>query len=158
MLAERVPIGTSAFDKLLAYSVKEDRGFDHELPCWIWQRALTHDGYGFISVNGKLRRAIRVAYEEFIGPIPEGLTLDHGCRVRACVNPFHVTPITNRENVLKGVGPSAVHARKTHCIRNHEFTPENTIQQKNGRRCRACTNEQARARRSKQSLGDRFSS
>ena len=71
--------------------------------CWIWQRARNREGYGCIKSNGILLRAHRVAYEIVKGPIPEGLTIDHLCRVRACINPDHLEPVTGRENTLRGV-------------------------------------------------------
>lgn len=74
----------------------EDRGFT--TPCWIWQGSLNHNGYG----RAGSRLAHHRFYEEHLGPIPQGLTLDHLCRVRACINPEHLEPVTLRENVKRG--------------------------------------------------------
>lgn len=87
-----------------------------------------------------------MAWQTWRGPIPAGLTLDHLCRVRACVNPAHLEPVTLAENKRRGESPAARKARQTHCMRGHEFTPENTIRRKDrrgrgiltGRECRVC--------------------
>lgn len=81
-----------------------------------------------------------VTFEMMRGGIPEGLTLDHLCRVRRCVNPSHLEPVTNRENILRGNGATAINARKTHCKRGHSL--ENAYVSRNERRtyrvCRVC--------------------
>lgn len=130
-----------------------------ETPCVEWEGGKDRDGYGQISATVRGRRttlrAHRVSYEKHIGPIPVGLTLDHLCRNRGCVNPKHLEPVTNRENVLRGQGPAAVNARRTHCVHGHEFTPENTYTYVNesyphGRRvCRTCIFDRVRARRAR---------
>jgi hypothetical protein len=104
--------------------------------CWIWQRAVSSTGYGILA--GQL--AHRAVYERHRGPVPAGLELDHRCRNRACVNPDHLEPVTHRENQRRGAAPNGINARKTHCIRGHEFTPANTyIRPDNGnRQCRIC--------------------
>jgi len=71
--------------------------------CWIWTGAVEGKGYGAPSINGVKRPAHRLAYEDLVGPVPEGLHLDHLCRVRRCVNPAHLEPVTSRENTLRGV-------------------------------------------------------
>lgn len=118
--------------------------------CWEWTgaRYLT-SGYGFFWMNRRVSRlAHRVVYESAVGPIPEGLTLDHLCRNRGCVNPAHLEPVTGVENTMRGISLWAVNARKTHCMRGHEFTAENTIQIKTGsRRCRECQRLRNRAYR-----------
>ena len=82
--------------------------------------------------------AHRAAYEVRIGPIPDGMVIDHLCRNRACINPAHMEPVTNRENVLRGTGPSAQHARKTHCNYGHAYDDQNTMHRRGRRHCRKC--------------------
>lgn len=108
--------------------------------CWEWTAALVNsDGYGAFYYDGnRSGRAHRYAYQHYIGPIPEGLTIDHLCRNRKCVNPDHLEAVTNKENLRRGESPTAINARKTHCIHGHEFTPENTLWEKKGRACREC--------------------
>jgi len=123
-------------------------------PCWMWTAYKSKSGYGnFTPVHGGLpQRVHRFAYELLIGPIPEGLTLDHLCRVRHCVNPSHLEPISIKGNVLRGTGISANNARKTHCSRGHVFDFLNThIDRRGNRNCRHCANDNAKRRR-KQSV------
>ncbi len=104
--------------------------------CWIWMGGISPDGYS----NGMYRKS----YLHFRGEIPKGLHLDHLCRVRCCVNPWHLEAVTCHENILRGVGATAINARKTHCKYGHEFTPENTEIVARGRHCRQCKNERRR--------------
>ena len=109
--------------------------------CWLWRGATTAGGYGKIGLGGRRageRVAHRVTYELMVGSIPTGYDLDHLCRLRACVNPTHVEPVTRRENVRRGLwGPGQ--PRTTHCRHGHEYTPDNTRQLAGGRRrCREC--------------------
>lgn len=114
--------------------------------CWLWQAYIDASGYGrFNRGPGISPMAHRYAYEEFVGPIPDGLQLDHvkalGCRHRHCVNPLHLEPVTHTENVARGISFGAVNATKTHCVSGHEFTPENTITRPDRpgtRECRTC--------------------
>lgn len=110
---------------------KVDRGGD----CWEWLAAVRSDGYGTFRLFGRMVRPHRYAYELLVGPIPDGLHLDHLCRNRTCVNPEHLEPVTLGENVLRGLGPSATNTRKTHCPRGHELAP---YQPGAKRRCRPC--------------------
>ena len=107
--------------------------------CWEWQGA-KGQGYGNFYLHGKFPRAHRYAYELLVGPIPDGLTLDHLCRNRACVNPDHLEPVTQKVNTLRGEGLAAQNARKTHCPEGHPLNGDNLYQQPgNGyRRCREC--------------------
>lgn len=136
----------------------DTRGFvsDHRPDlgaCWIWTAAHYWDGYGAFAANGVQGRAHRFAYELLVGPIPDGLQIDHLCRVRLCVNPSHMEPVTLGENVMRGVGFAPVNAAKTHCIHGHAFTPENTyVARKTGwRHCKTCVQAQQRQRRERQS-------
>jgi hypothetical protein len=108
-------------------------------PCWEWQRARLTGGYGAYFLKGRNVYTHRFAYEQLVGPVPGGLQLDHLCRNTRCVNPVHLEPVTPRENKLRGTGITAINAKKTHCVRSHEFTPENTYIYPNGKRsCRTC--------------------
>lgn len=89
--------------------------------CWNWTAASTPLGYGRFSSQGKLVYAHRYSYELFKDDIPDGLELDHLCRNPSCVNPDHLDVITHKENMNRGVGPSALNSRKTHCPRDHPY-------------------------------------
>lgn len=108
--------------------------------CWVFLGGKDKKGYGRVAHEGRIQPAHRITYTLLVGPVSEGLTLDHLCRVRACCNPACLEPVTNRENVLRGTGPTAVNAKKTHCIHGHEFTPENTHHYASmpGRGCKEC--------------------
>lgn len=130
----------------------EERFWNFVLPepnsgCWLWSGSLVWGGYGQFKVSRNTVRAHRFSYQFLVGPIPDGLHLDHKCRVRSCVNPDHLRPVTIRENNLLGEGPAAWNMAKTHCPAGHEYTPENTrIGGRNKSRfCRACQAEANRA-------------
>lgn len=108
--------------------------------CWLWSGTLYLGGYGRFTTETRSQQAAhRWAYEHYRGPIPEGLQLDHLCRVRSCVNPDHLEAVTARVNTLRGKGRTARNAAKTHCVRGHEFTPENTrLCEAGKRKCREC--------------------
>lgn len=115
-----------------------------ESGCWEWTGTKLHGGYGMIGEGGRKGRMLlahRAAYQELVGPIPEGLTLDHLCRNRGCVNPEHLEPVTGTENVLRGEGPTAKNARKTECPKGHPYSDENTRRTPTGRICRTCARE-----------------
>ena len=170
--------------------------------CWFWIGYCDRPGYGQVRWHGHRTSPHRVSYTQLIGLIPDGLELDHLCRVRNCVNPLHLEPVSHAENMRRGTpgihqrakthcprghiyaegkrvcfvcpaeqkkrydiqhvarlaagdtrirnsGAGKHNREKTHCLRGHEFTPNNTYMTKAGRRlCKACKNErQRRARR-----------
>jgi hypothetical protein len=81
--------------------IEEDRGY--ETPCWVWQKTLDNYGYGLLSFGRKMRKGAHiVSWQNANGPVPPGLELDHLCRVRACVNPSHLEPVTRAENIRRG--------------------------------------------------------
>lgn len=101
-------------------------------------KASTHF-YGRVSMGGRRVRVHRAVYEAANGPIAPGLTVDHLCGNTLCVNPFHLEAVSSRENTMRGVGPSAINARKTHCKRGHELSGQNLLPPRNGwRECRKC--------------------
>lgn len=112
--------------------------------CWIWTSCLDKDGYalGARNKNCKPRtvRAHRAIYKLLVGPIAEGLTLDHLCKTKCCVNPDHLEPVTSKVNILRGNGRAAVNARKTHCPRGHSLAEHAYINKKQQRICRICQN------------------
>jgi hypothetical protein len=138
----------SAEDRFWANVVKGAEG-----DCWIWTGGKAGGtGYGQIHAGGCSHLAHRFAYELLVGPIPSGLTLDHvkarGCTSRACVNPAHLEPVTNRENILRGDGASARAARVTHCPHGHPYNAENTALKADGsRRCKTCHRDRERLRK-----------
>lgn len=118
--------------------------------CWEWLACISN-GYGRFGVNGRVKQAHVFAYELTIGPVPEGLELDHLCRNRRCVRPDHLEPVTRRVNLLRGNTIAAVHSAKTHCPQGHPYSGRNlaVIRQKYGstRRCRQCDRERHAASR-----------
>lgn len=115
--------------------------------CWRWVGRQSANGYGQLWDEGKTVLAHRATYELLVGPIPEGLQLDHLCRVRDCVNPDHLEPVTSRENTTRGFGACGVNARKAECANGHPYTPKNTYTYPSGhRRCRTCSQIQSRER------------
>jgi hypothetical protein len=117
--------------------------------CWLWTGPLDHGGYGTFRFERQRKlyvlMAHRIAYEQIIGPIPDGLVLDHLCRVRNCCNPHHLEPVTRGENVLRGDSPNARSARATHCPQGHPYDEANTYRTPNGtRQCRICKARLAR--------------
>lgn len=116
--------------------------------CWIWNGS-TRRGYGQFSFEHTINTAAhRFAYEQLVGPIPEGLTIDHLCKNRLCVNPTHLEVVTRGENTLRGDSPFSINARKTHCPKGHPLTEDNLCRSvlKIGKRsCRTCRNIHAKA-------------
>lgn len=128
-------------------------------PCWIWMGGLNNKRYGQFAIKigryvGKdktgwgMKLAHRFSYEIARGPVPDGLVLDHLCRMPSCVNPDHLEPVTQIENCRRGLSGSpethpsaALNRAKTHCPRGHAYDAENTYTNKRGQRCcKICKN------------------
>lgn len=136
------------WEKGMAVKVWQRISVDRSSGCWLWQGTLTASGYGFTEYGAVRRRtrAHRYVYELLSGSVPEGLELDHLCRVRHCVNPDHLEPVTHWENLLRSDNPFAVNARKTHCLRAHELAGDNLRIEPDGyRTCRECERLRKRA-------------
>lgn len=106
--------------------------------CWLWTRSLNRDGYGWASLNDRTYQAHRLIYILIKEQPEEGKVLDHLCRIRHCVNPEHLEPVTNRQNLERGNTPAGA----THCPKGHELSP--WYQQ---RRCIPCNTEYEESRR-----------
>lgn len=146
------PIPITVLDPTVAATVARRMRSGHRVSqdgCWIWTGRLDRDGYGRcrLTILGQKREtgAHRAAWLSLVGPLPEGSVIDHLCRNRACINPAHLEPVTTGENTrrsgLVGRTAGSVNRSKTHCIRGHEFTPENThlaTSQTNGYTRRVC--------------------
>ena len=118
--------------------------------CWLWTGSRNRSGYGAFHLRGRSVMAHRLSYEMYIGPIDGKLVLDHLCRVPSCVRPSHLEMVTERVNILRGVGWTAQQAKKTHCKHGHPFEGANLIVRPDGtRQCRSCrdrNNREATAR------------
>lgn len=123
-------------DRFMEKILKLDNG------CHEWQAYRGENGYGRFYLDGKGALAHRWSYEHFVGPIPDGLQIDHLCRNHACVNPEHLEPVTASENVLRGIGPQLASERfrqKTEFPKGHPYSDENTyIRDGHGRTCMTC--------------------
>lgn len=129
--------GISVLERLLSkVSVPVSGG------CWLWEGARTNSGYGALWDGKRMMLAHRLSYEMSKGAIPAGLSIDHLCRVRHCVNPEHLGAVTHSENCKRG--ETGVHNKlKTHCPRGHPYSGENLIVRTYGkkveyRECREC--------------------
>jgi len=119
--------------------------------CWEWTGAKQSDDpsdYGVFGIGGKNIGAHRFAWENLVGPIPEGFVIDHLCRNKPCVNPDHLEPVTPGENIRRGALPFIAKERGrriTECLRGHAYTPENTLINNYGTRgCRTCRDDRRR--------------
>ena len=137
MTTARIPLD----ERIRRMSSEDERG------CWVWTGRPNNRGYGQLGVlldaprRPRTMLAHRVSYMAFVGPIPDGLVIDHLCRNRLCVNPAHLEVVTQRENSLRSpVSLAAINAAKTHCPRGHEYDRESL--HRNGttrlRRCSEC--------------------
>ncbi len=120
--------------------------------CWEWTGGKAN-GYGRFAITsaqrgpGRFAQSHRYAWEQLVGPIPDGLFLDHLCRNPACVNPDHLEPVTNRVNLLRGYGVTRRNAAKTHCPRRHALVEGNLVPARlvrGQRECLTCSREKRR--------------
>lgn len=153
--ALRTPRGVAKADVLTRFLAKVDKRIDDL--CWPW-RGPTWRGYGRFWLDGRTIGAHRASYLLHRGSIPSDLTIDHLCRNPGCVNPAHLEVVTQAENVRRGESPFArpdLYPRepRTHCLRGHPFTEENTIARQGTRRCRRCVNAGQRERRRQKAPG-----
>ncbi len=133
MKHSKTPLG-----RIKQRSVLDEKG------CWRWTGTINHGGYGKLFFNGRQILAHRFSYETCIGPVPEGLFLDHLCRVRDCVNPEHLEAVTLAENTRRGESGKHLSSR-THCPQGHEYTESNIWWYEGRRYCRTCRRERRAA-------------
>ena len=112
-----------------------------EWDCWEWTGARTKKNYGQVYFDGTTQRVHRLTYRLLVGPIPQGMELHHGCENEPCCNPAHLEPCTTLYNTNQKAG-----VNKSHCLRGHELTSENTRVQTDGRghirrSCKTCTRD-----------------
>ncbi len=139
------PVGSEAIRLLLVQRGKRLRKkewwkVDEKTGCWNWN-GHKNFGYGiaYDALTKKSAKAHCMIYKLVKGKIKKGLCLDHLCRNRGCVNPAHLEQVTGRENTLRGVGLTAINAKKKKCKRGHAFTKANTgIREKGWRVCLKC--------------------
>lgn len=135
-------MGASGFRNVL--SVRGETWFFRQIHfkpgCWEWLGHKNDRGWG--RFGGQ--QAHRVAFEIWVGPIPVGLTIDHLCRNRGCVNPDHLEAVSTAINVLRGETITAANLAKTHCPQGHPYDEQNTLAQGGRRYCRECMRERCR--------------
>lgn len=135
-----VPNGLTAFERLI-------RRTDMSGECWIWQGAVDRAGYGKIKDGEGMRYAHVIAYEEAYGLVPEGLTVDHLCRVKNCIRPSHLEAVTLFENIMRSDSCGAENARKKGCPHNHGAY--DAVYANGHRYCRQCKAEREKCRRAR---------
>lgn len=161
--------GLSSLERLMLYVSHEPNS-----GCWLWTGICDIDGYGKINIRHRQRKAHRVAYEEVVGPIPIGLELDHLCRVRCCVNPKHLEPVTHLENMRRAVWPEkrgpngwdigSLWRSKENCPQGHSYSgdnlyisPPNKREPNGARHCRICMAAKVERFRERRENGSRNS-
>lgn len=128
--------GGSKVAQTIARKIRPD-----ESGCWLWTGAVTSSGYGSVGVNGRSESAHRHLYALLVAPIPAGLEIDHLCRVRLCVNPDHLEPVTRAENLRRA---REHHVPKRACKYGHSLT--GTAARAANGMCRECDRQRKRTR------------
>jgi hypothetical protein len=121
--------------------------------CWLWVGAKHEDGYGQFWNGRRQVKAHRWVYERLVGPIPDGLQIDHLCRNPSCVNPQHLEPVTQAENIRRGAAPSTVARRTGMCSKGHSLD-DAYVRPSGGRECRMCRRETERKRSARSRAAD----
>lgn len=123
--------------------------------CWLWAGLLNGYGYGIyqVKIEGKwrIRMAHRMMYENFKGEIPEKYVIDHLCRVTQCVNPVHLEAVTDRVNIMRGIGPASRNKKKTHCPKGHPYS-DGYVTKQGYKKCKQCLLQWQRNYRAKKKL------
>ncbi len=139
------PDGIPAIERVLSNITMEPNS-----GCWLWLKGHNKKFYGTVGENGICKYVHRVTYEHFVGPIQEGLVLDHKCRVTLCCNPAHLRPMTIYENAALG-DPNRWMRERTTCPNGHAYTEDTTIRtERGGRRCAVCKNEYRQRKNAKE--------
>lgn len=140
----------TAIDNLHRFAMIDDE-------CWEWAGNAYPNGYGrcYTGGAGQALGAHRVAYEAWVGDIPDGFVINHLCENKRCVRPDHLEAVTPRANTHYSDTPARRNAAKTHCPKGHPYSGDNTFYSSStSRRCRACHNDQRRRQRERLSQGD----
>lgn len=121
--------------------------------CWIWQGSVDSRGYGQLKSQGITWRAHRFFYVSLVNKIPPNYQIDHLCKNKLCVNPEHLEPVTQFEN-MKRSGVWEKNKGRSHCPKGHEYTPENIANTKR-LTCLQCKREYNREYMKKKRLTDK---
>lgn len=131
-MGKRIPLATRFWAKVVESG-----------ECWLWTGSTDKmSGYGRIRIDRSTKYVHRVSYELMVGDIPEGLHLDHLCRNRACVNPYHLDPVTSGVNTRRS---PITHGNETHCPAGHAYEGDNLAIYAGRRNCRTCNIARCRA-------------
>lgn len=140
MTAPRLDLGEHAAED--QEYIRSRRKEHPDTGCWEWTQSTSSTGYGLSRRRGMKISAHRLSYAAFVGPIPEGMCIDHLCRNRRCVNPRHMEVVTLGENVMRGMSPTIVAARNGVCKHGHQLSGDNLYTRIRGghvqHQCKAC--------------------
>lgn len=139
MSKHHIRMDFTPYQRLLRDVARVYRQIDFSGDCHIWKGTTAGNGYGTAFFNGKAERAHRITFMVQIGPIPEGMELDHLCRNTLCVNPRHLEPVSHRENMQRGSW-----SQRTNCPQGHPYDAKNTIWRRGTRKCRECDKRRKR--------------